>query len=358
MELRPEAPVGWDSRGSLPILSEGFAEACRAVGYRPRFVEDSHDRALVLLRGVPLPVAWSWTLRAKVYVEQGHPAFVATLLTRLRRLGVAHIKINDEVHGLPHATVSPWPGVTLKRRYVFVIETAGRSDRDLLAPMHDPVPRNIRKAERAGVVVDEVRSEEDLQAFTTLIEQTSDRIRARNVASVYPREFFVAAFRSMVKQGQALFLLARADGQPLAAQMYLVSKRKLTYYHGGSTRDRELTPKHGSTAAFWHALRLARDRDMELFDLGGASPTTDRANAQFSLSDFKRRWGGGLVMVPCADAVLAPVKAAFQDRCLKPFWDRAHPLYLRLFRTVPRCIPPVAAVLGPAAGSVTCELFS
>jgi len=333
VELRREAPDGWDSRTSLPILSEGFAEASRTVGYRPRFVEDPRDRALVLLRGVPLPMAWRWTLQAKVYVERGHPGFLQALLLRLRRLGVAHVRLNDERHGLGDTSLWNWPHVKTARRYAYLIDTTGRSDGDLLKAMEDPVPRNIRKAGRARVVVDEIRSEEDLRAFTTLIEETSDRIRARHVASVYPAEFFVAAFRSMVPRGQALFLLARADGEPLAGQMYLVSKDRLTYYHGGSTRCRELTPKHGSTAAFWHALRLARDRDIGIFDFGGASPTTDRADAQFSLSDFKRRWGGRLVMVPSAQVVLSPTRAAFQDWCLKPFWDRVHPLYLRIFRT-------------------------
>ena len=56
------------------------------------------------------------------------------------------------------------------------------------------------------------------------------------------------------------YLLARANGQPLAAQMYLVGADRLTYYHGASTRNRELTPKHGPTAIFWHAMRLAAKR--------------------------------------------------------------------------------------------------
>lgn len=333
MELQRAAPAGWDSRTDPPVLSVGFAEASRAVGYRPRFVEDPRDRAVVLLRGVPLPMAWRCTLQAKVYVERGEPAFIHALLIHLRELGVAHVRINDERHGLSNTVLWEWPRVTAVRRYVYVIDVAGRSDQDLRRPMQDPVPRNIRKAERAGVVVDEVRSNDDLEAFTSLIEETSGRIRARRVASVYPADFFVAAFRSMVPRGQALFLLARAKGEPLAGHMYLVSNDRMTYYHGGSTRDRELTPKHGSTAAFWHALRLARDRNIATFDFGGASPTTDRANVQYSLSDFKRRWGGRLVMVPCADVVLSPVKAAFQERCLRPLWDRAHPLYLRIFRT-------------------------
>jgi GNAT acetyltransferase-like protein len=352
VELKRDAPVDWDSRISHPILGVGFAEASRTVGYQPRFVEDGRDRALVLLRGVPLPLAWRWTLQAKVYADTGHPGFLEDVLASLAALGVARVTVNDESHGLRDTTLWAWRRVRPTPRYVFLVDLTSPED-ELRRAMQDPVPRNIRKAERAGVVVEEVRSEDDLRQFTTLIDQTSERIRARRVASVYPAAFFAAAFHRMVPRGQALFLLARAEGQPLAAQMYLVTGDRLVYYHGGSTRDRALTPKHGSTAAFWHALRLARARGLRLLDLGGASPTTDSTSPQYSLSDFKRRWGGRLTMVPSARVVLAPLKAAFQEHCLAPLWDRLHPLYLRLFDDVHSAAAPAVdegrtARCGPA----------
>lgn len=333
MHLRSQAPAGWDSRVSFPILSEGFADASRELGYRPYFVEDARDRALVLLRSVPLPLARRWTLRAKAYVDRGHPDFLRTLLDRLDEIGVAHVKLNDERHGLPDTTAWSWPRVEPVPRYVFHIDAAGRTDDDLCKAMQDPVPRNIRKTQRAGVAVDEVRSQNDLRAFLALMDDTSDRMRSRRVAAVYPRAFFVRAFQAMVPRGQALFFLARVDGEPVAGQMYLVSPGKLTYYHGASTRARELTPKQGPTAAFWHAIRLARDREIAVFDFGGANPTSDPTDVHFSVTEFKRRWGGRHVVIPCADVVLSPAKVAFQDRCLKPFWDRAHTVYLRMFRT-------------------------
>jgi hypothetical protein len=325
--------TGWDDRVGSPILSAGFADAARGLGYRPRFVEDARDRALVLLRSVPLPLVRGLTVRAKVYVDRGHPQFLRDLLRLLHAQGVAHVKLNDERHGLPDTTAWTWPRVRPVARYVFLVDAAGRTDDDLRAAMLDPVPRNIRKAERARVVVGEITTEEDLAAFNALMGQTSDRMRSRHVAAVFPPEFFVRAYRTMVPRGQALFLLARADGEPLAGQMYLVSRERLTYYHGASTRERHLTPKHGPTATFWHALRLARDRDVTAFDFGGANPTTDPTDVHFSVTDFKRRWGGRHVMVPSAEVVLSPTKVVFQDHCLKPFWDRVHPLYLRVFQT-------------------------
>jgi lipid II:glycine glycyltransferase (peptidoglycan interpeptide bridge formation enzyme) len=332
MDLGETSPDAWDDRISSPIMSQGFAEAARGLGFRPFFAEDRHDRALILLRTVPLPVVRRLTLRAKAYVDRGDPDFLGELLGRLQRLGVAHVRLNDERHGLADTAAWSWPRVQPLRRYVFLIDTLDRTDDDFRAAMADPVPRNIRKAQRAQVEVHEIATDADLEAFHALMDQTSDRMRSRHVAAVYPRDFFRRAFHAMVPRGQALFLLARADGEPLAGQMYLLSRERMTYYHGASTRERRLTPKHGPTAAFWHALRLARDRKLTVFDFGGANPTSDPQDVHFSVTDFKRRWGGRHVMVPGADVVLSPMKVAFQDHCLKPFWDRVHPLYLRMFQ--------------------------
>jgi hypothetical protein len=331
VKLAPAAPTGWNIRITHPLLSEGFAEAARALAYTPAYVADDRDAALVLIRSVPLVVLNQWTRRAKVYVDRGDVGFLADLLNRLRGHRIAHVKVNDERHGLAGAIPGHWRGAIDVARYVFLIDVADRSDADLLAGMDDPVPRNIRKAQRAGVTIDTIRTAEGLREFCTLMRETSERMRSRHVAAVYPNAFFERVFHYMVPTGQALFLLAHADGVPLAGQMYLVTPSKLTYYHGASTRDRALTAKHGPSALFWHAIRLARERGIPVFDFGGANPTSDPNDVHFSVTDFKRRWGGRHVLVPTAEVVLSPMKVAFQDRVLKPFWDRAHPLFLRMF---------------------------
>jgi hypothetical protein len=330
MEFRGAPPAGWDQHIASPILSEGFADASRGLGYRPLFVEDHRDRALVLLRRIPLPLLDRLTERAKVYVSEGNLAFLDALIEQLAARRVSHVRIGDERHGVPRPPADrqrAWP----VPHHVFLIETADRSDDDFLATMSDPVPRNIRKAERAGVEVVEIRTEPEMDIFSSLMAETVDRMRSRHVAAVYPDAFFRTVFRRMVPRGQALFLLARAEGQPLAAQMYLIGADRLTYYHGASTRNRELTPKHGPTAIFWHAIRLAAKRRLRVLDMGAGTPTIDRANVHFSVTDFKRRWGGRHVEVLTVDITLAPTKVFLQERLLKPLWDRAHPLYLRLF---------------------------
>jgi lipid II:glycine glycyltransferase (peptidoglycan interpeptide bridge formation enzyme) len=331
MNLLVAPPPTWDQRIASPMLSEGFAQASRILGFRPWYAEHDHDRALVLVRRIPLPVLDRLTTRAKVYVDYGDRSFVHALIEALAAMNVSHVKFGDERHGMT-GDPSAWPRAHSMPYHVFFVKLAGRSDGELLAAMSDPVPRNIRKARRGGVVVTEITSDAGMDVFCALMDETSVRMRSRRVAAVYPAGFFRTIFRTMVPRGQALFLLAQADGVPLAAHMYLVAPDRLTYYHGASTRARDLTPKHGPTAVFWHAMRLARDRGLPTFDMGAGTPTTDPANVHFSVTDFKRRWGGDHVAVPSIEMALAPGKVFLQDHLLKPLWDRAHPLYLRIFR--------------------------
>lgn len=331
LRLSSVPPADWDDRIASPMLSTGFADASRRLGFRPLFVDDDDDQAVVLLRHIPMPLLAGLTQRAKVYVNHGNRSFVDALIEELAVRHVTHVRIGDERHGF----VGPPPlrrGTRPAPYHVFLVEAAKRSDKELLAAMSDPVPRNIRKAQRAGVEVNEIRTEDDLDAFSSLMVETADRIRSRHIAAVYPDAFFRTIFRRMVPRKQALFLLARANGVPLAAHMYMVATDRLIYYHGASTRARDLTPKQGPTAIFWHALRLARDCGLAALDMGAGTPTHDREDVHFSVTDFKRRWGGRHVSVMSVEVVLAAMKVFLQDRLLKPLWDRAHPLYLRVFR--------------------------
>jgi len=191
--------------------------------------------------------------------------------------------------------------------------------------------KGVRKALREQVEVVQICTDAQVQAFRGLLAQTTGRIRAHGVRMVYPPAFFMGALRHMVPRGDALLLMAQAHGEPLAAHLYLVSRNRLTYYHGVSTRDRRLTPKQGPSALFWHALRLARERGFSELDMGGVNATEDRHDPQFGVTDFKRQWGTPLRDVEIGELVLSPARVAVQDRLLAPLWEHAHPFYTRLF---------------------------
>lgn len=327
MRVRETPAVDWDERVGSAWLSTGFAAASAATGHRVLYAEDDADMALVLLRSVPIPLLHRWTLRAKIFLARRDGAFLRRLVDVLSDAGVTQVHIGHHCHPWRGAWPVPWRGFQSERLGTAIIDDVQKRPADFLA-VRRTFRQNLAKAERAHVEVAEVVTAEQFDAFCTLIDETDRRMMRHGVCHIYPRVFFNAARRYMVPRGQAIMLLAHAGGTPLAAQLYFVSGDHLTYYHGGSTRDRELTPKQGPTAAIWRAIAIARERGHHLLNLGGVSPEDSR---QAGVTQAKRQLGTRFVDAEVAHVRLAPVKVRVQERFLLPAWKYAHPLYVRLF---------------------------
>jgi hypothetical protein len=346
VRLEPRPPAAWDSRIEHPLQSGGFAEASRALGYRPLFAEDDDGLALVLVRQVPIPLLAGWTARAKVYAHGRHPGFLPRLIERLRALRVSHVRLGDSVWVCTGAMPDAASAVRPVTYYSFVHDL-GLGDAAVLANAKRMIRRHIRKA-LEEVVVTCVGTPADLRDYTRLAGETGDRMRSRDVAAVYPPAYFEAIFREMVPRGQAAMFLARAeDAAPLAAATFVLSRDRCVQIHGASTRDRALTPKNGPTAVFWHAMRHARDHGCREFDMGAVTPTDDPSHAHHSVFEYKKLWGGRLVEHHAAELVVSPWRYRFQESVLAPMWDRLHPLYLRLFRAAPSPPPLPAETAAP-----------
>ena len=326
MRFLERPPEGWDGRTASPTLSVGFAEASRYLGYTPFFVEEGEDSALVLMRGIHAPVLGPWTRRARVYVNRGDEAFLRSLITDLGARGVAYVRIGDDVWGMERPM--GWARLRPVLEYVFLHDLS-LPEPVRLGGMRDPIPRYIRRGKREGVAVGQVETHDEMREFCGLLEETTDRIRRRNVGAVYPEAFFWAIFREMVPRRQAVFLLARAGSTPLAGGVFFLSPERMTYYHGVSTRDRVLTRKQGPTAMFWHAMCLGQRWGIKTFDMAAVTPTEDPGHPHYSVYAFKRDWGGTLAEKYCAEIVIAPVRHYFQQRVLSRVFDVLHPLYLR-----------------------------
>jgi hypothetical protein len=335
MRIESTPPRDWDADLPSPVFSRSFATASVELGYRSLYVSASERaaRALVLVRRVPVPLVSAWTGRALVYTSATDPVFLGRLLEHLAAEGISHVRIGDGLWSSERPFEVPWPRVYPEMRHLLVHAPAPTAA-VALGTMEREARARIRKTERLGVVVAEVRQEADLVAYCTLAEETSARMRRGHIAAVYPPAFFRSVFTEMVPAGQALFLLARWQGRPLAGALYFVSPTRLGQCHGASTRDRALTRAEGPTAVAWHAMQLARTRGLE-FDMGVTTPTTDTTHPHFSVFRFKQAFGGTPRQLHGAEVVLSRVKHGFQGAVLRPLWNRLHPVYLRLFAAPP-----------------------
>jgi lipid II:glycine glycyltransferase (peptidoglycan interpeptide bridge formation enzyme) len=259
-------------------------------------------------------------------VSRGGAAFVRRLLWQLGREGIAHVRVGDGVLGVPPATIT---GARLTPIVTHLLEHApADSDDALLARLDARRRAGVRRAEREGVVTDEIRTEAQLAQYCALATETERRARARDVGAVMPRAYFATIFREMVPRRQAVMFLAQRDGEPLAGAIFLTSEDRMTYFHAASTRDPAARAFQGPTAVIWHALRFARKLGVPHFDLGAVTPTDDPAHPNHSVYHFKREFGGTVTAIRHGEIAVAPLKYAFQERVMLPVWKRAHGVYL------------------------------
>ncbi|HYE91719.1 MAG TPA: GNAT family N-acetyltransferase [Terriglobales bacterium] len=326
LRFHDQAPPDWDERVGSSFLFTGFAAAGEDVGHRAWFVEADDDMALVLVRRVPIPVLGRWTGRAKVYTARRDPGFLRRLADALARRGVVHMVVGDHQHPWEGPWPEPWAHFRREARHTTLIDEVQCSPEAFLA-RRQVVRKNLGKARRAGVEVVEVTKADEVEAACALIAETSVRIHAQGIHFVYPNEHVRALARHMVPRGQASILIAHAGGQPLCAHIYFLERDRHVYFHGGSTRDRALTPKQGPTAMVWEAMARARARGCKIVELGGVALDTP---SQAGLVEFKRQWGR-FVVAEVAYVELAPRAVRLQERLLYPAWRYVHPLYIQAF---------------------------
>jgi len=171
-------------------------------------------------------------------------------------------------------------------RYVYQVAVENMSDEELLTGFNQLWRRNIKKAEKSGVIV-RAGSRDDLAAFHTVYVETAERDHFRP----RPLSYFERMWDAMATADGLLSLyLAEVDGEVAAATLMVVVGDHAWYSYGASTtRHRDLRP---SNAIQWHMIRAARDAGATVYDLRGISDTLDESHPLFGLIRFKLGIGG------------------------------------------------------------------
>ena len=175
-------------------------------------------------------------------------------------------------------------------RYVFQLPVEGRSDADLLREFNQLWRRNVKKAEKAGVQVEQ-GGYDDLPAFYAVYQETA----ARDGFHPRPLSYFQRMWRAMRAEDDDRIRLyvARHDGRLLAATtMVRVGAHAWYSYGASSDAGREVRP---SNAIQWRMMRDARDAGAAVYDLRGITDTLDPDDKLFGLIQFKLGTGGRAV---------------------------------------------------------------
>jgi lipid II:glycine glycyltransferase (peptidoglycan interpeptide bridge formation enzyme) len=180
-------------------------------------------------------------------------------------------------------------------QYTFVIplvdaEGARRTEDDVLAGMNQLWRRNIRKAEKAGVVVSTGGSA-DLKAFHDLYAHTAER----DGFTPRPLSYFETMYDALGAEdpGRITLWLAHHEGDLVAATIAVRVGTHAWYSYGASSTDKREV--RGSNAVQWEMIRDAMAQGAEVYDLRGITDTLDPDDPNVGLIQFKVGTGGEAV---------------------------------------------------------------
>lgn len=185
--------------------------------------------------------------------------------------GIARLEIRGALAGVP---LEPRGGATAHR-------LALSPDPDeVVRGFSKNVIRDIRVAERAGIVVRSGESERDLvDAFYGLHLQT----RRRLGVPIQPRRFFRLLWRRVIEPGHGSVLVALSGSTPVAATVLLHERARVEYKYSAS--DESFAHLQAPKLILAEAIRRSCLAGQTSFDFGRTDGKTE------GLRQFKRRFG-------------------------------------------------------------------
>lgn len=178
----------------------------------------------------------------------------------------------------------------LQPRYVFQVPLANRTLDEVFSGFNQLWRRNVRKAEKSGVVV-ETGDYDDLAAFHDVYVVTAER----DGFNPRPLSYFQRMWKAMRHEDpdRIRLYLARHDDDVLAGATWVRVNQRVWYSYGASSnRKREM---RASNAIQWRMICDAHGAGATVYDLRGISDTLREDDPLFGLIRFKLGTGGDAV---------------------------------------------------------------
>lgn len=171
-------------------------------------------------------------------------------------------------------------------RYQFVLDFNGYNEEQLFANMKRNTRNHIRKAEKMGVKIRELKREE-LGIFKQITESTSHR---RNFTDK-PIEYYEKMYDLFHEKHQVKFMVAEAEIEhvttPLSAAMFMLYGDEIVYLFSGSD-EKYMKEYNAQYLIQWHMIKYAIKNSFKRYNFYGIQGLPDKSSKDYGIYDFKK----------------------------------------------------------------------
>lgn len=167
------------------------------------------------------------------------------------------------------------------------------TEEEMLGYMKPKTRYNVRLSQKKGVTV-RIGNLEELPMLYKMYAETS----VRDGFVIRDEEYYLTVWTAFMKaavsgQPSAVPLIAEVDGEVVAA-IFLFMFGKRAYYVYGMSRNAH-REKMSTYLLQWEAMKYAKSRGCEVYDLWGAPEVFDESDSMWGVYRFKEGLGGEVV---------------------------------------------------------------
>lgn len=181
------------------------------------------------------------------------------------------------------------PGRPLFTKYTFQIDLT-RPEKELFANLESKTRYNVRLAVKKGVQIFENTSEQGMEEYIKILEETTNRqgFYAHNP------DYFRTMWQSLGNSGMIRIFEAHYEDTILASWVMFIFNDTLYYPYGASRSvHREVM---ASNLLMWEMMRFGKSQGCTLFDLWGSlGPEPDKKHPWYGFHKFKKGYNGQLM---------------------------------------------------------------
>ena len=149
---------------------------------------------------------------------------------------------------------------------------------DLINSYQNPRPRNIRKAIKEGVTIEQSQSDEAIEILFNIHYENINSISGRT-----KKKSFFTKIPKYINRDQWTIYQAKKEDKVIANLLVFYCNKTVEYFTPGTIADyRSIQPL---ALIIYKAMQDAVSKKMLYWNWGGSSPT------QLGIYDYKRKWG-------------------------------------------------------------------